>query len=85
MIIVSPSLVVVSTVCTILFGTILAILSFKPKLGQRIIERSKVPWAFWTQSEGSEGMIVFIIFFLFVVFSCTLCYQLYGLFQTAQP
>lgn len=83
MTVVSPSLTVVSGVCVIFFGTILALLFFKPKLGQRIIERSKVPWAYWTQSEGAGGVIILIIFLLFVVFSCALCCQLYGLFQAA--
>ena len=77
MIVVHPSLIVVSAIGVLLFGCMIAILIFKPKLGDKIIESLKTPFVMWV--EGSGNFIIVLILLMFIVFSCTLCYQLYGL------
>lgn len=83
MIVVSWSLIVPLIGMMILAGSFFVILAYRPKLGQKIIERSKAPWVYWP--EGSEGLIILCVFFAFICSFCTLCYQLYGLILNVQP
>ncbi len=83
MIVVSWTLIVMLIGVMILSGAFFVILAYRPKLGQKIVESSKVPWVYWP--EGSEGLIILVMFFLFICSFCTLCYQLYGLILNVRP
>jgi len=68
----APSLLIVLIICVIIFGLLSFSILFKPKFGQKLIEKAKVPWVFW--GEGSDGLLSLLVFVMFLFFSCLLCF-----------
>lgn len=71
----SPSLLVVLVICVAIFGSLSFFILVKPKFGEELIEKAKVPWVFW--GEGSDGLLILLVFVMFLFFSCILCFVLF--------
>ena len=64
------------------FGYLSYLLIFEPKKGEKFLDSTKVPGAFWTNSEGAGGMMIIMIFIFFFFFSCLLCSIIFGFVQS---